>query len=511
MLFGIILTGNVFAKYTIERNNLIIETNLDRTIAKATVTYSNSQIINQDVIVTIKCNEKMKDLDGWNISDDKMTFTKTFQNNISKDVELFDLAGNKTIVNINITNIDKEKPKVECISISNSNTDYSLYANSKKTINLSIKITDNIQLNNIDTSKITVKVNSNNANLTKQLTEVSSNLKEKTYNLKLTNVLGDGKLNVIFEDGFVNDTALNNNIKTDVATNILIDNTKPAISYSQAIIAQGKVKAMLNSSEIIRNLNGWNITNDKKQLYKEFVSNVSYELDVTDLAGNVTTTSVTVTGATFINLIYASHNSNIGWTYGFGNYDIAGKQSVLTNSLFKTEALAFHIEGNIANDFVMGRAYVFDHWGAESQARCKDSNMLYKYGYNPGDNSWKTMASSDLVTIDGKKYFQFGGAGINGCQNTDINGNNPIPADIANQFHYGMSSISLALKDYTDYSIIYQIYIGEAGWLEVKSDGQEAVYSREKPMSAFRVAIIPKSEKQNQINTWNKDKGTFIR
>ena len=35
------------------------------------------------------------------------------------------------------------------------------------------------------------------------------------------------------------------------------------------------------------------------------------------------------------------------------------------------------------------------------------------------------------------------------------------------------------------------------------------MYSYNKPMSAFRMTLVPKSEKEHVINTWNKDVGTF--
>ena len=197
-----------------------------------------------------------------------------------------------------------------------------------------------------------------------------------------------------------------------------------------------------------------------------------------------------------------------GWSYGFGNYDIAGKDAVLTNSIFKTEALAFNVSGNIDNDFVNGRAYVHTHWG--TQATCKDSGMLYNHGYNPSSTSWKNMNSSDLVTINGNKYFQFGGSGINGVTHTDIHGNNPLTPEISTQFLYGISGITLGLKDYTDYSIVYQIYVHGVGWLEAKSNGEETMYDKAKPMSAFRVALLPSSERQYQLDTWNKDIGQTI-
>lgn len=119
------------------------------------------------------------------------------------------------------------------------------------------------------------------------------------------------------------------------------------------------------------------------------------------------------------------------------------------------------------------------------------------------------MASSDLVTINDKRCFQFGGAGINALNATDINGNNPIPS-IPN-FPFGICGLSLSLKDYSEYSIVYQIYIGNVGWLTTKANGEETIYSKTRPMSAFRVAVIPNSEKTNLINTWNQDVGKIIK
>lgn len=510
-IFGIIVSNIVYGKYILETDSfLMIETNLDRTPPQATVSYSVTELTNGDVQVSIKANEKVQTIEGWKLSTDKQILTKIFTNNIVQDIDIYDLAGNKTTKNISISNIDKVRPIVECISITNSNSAYPEYANSTATIDLKIKISDNIEIKNVDLNKIYVKLDSNSVNVTKEWSLQSENKKEKIYNLRLKNINGNGKLNISFEEGLVTDTANNINLKFDKNTNITIDNVSPTISYSQSVISNGKIKAMLNSNEKVRVLNGWNISTDKKQLNKEFISNVSYELTVTDLAGNKTITKVNVTGATYISLTYASHNSNIGWTYGHGNYDIAGKTSVLTNSLYKTEALAFHISGNVEKDFVKARAYINTHWGAGSKAICKDSGLVYSHGYNPTSTGWKSMNSNDLVTIDGKKYFQFGGAGINGHMNTDINGNGVIDAVIANEFRYGICGITLSLKDYTDYSIVYQIYISERGWLSAVSNGTETMYSTTKPISAFRVALIPSSERQHQIDTWNKDVGKKI-
>ena len=67
----------------------------------------------------------------------------------------------------------------------------------------------------------------------------------------------------------------------------------------------------------------------------------------------------------------------------------------------------------------------------------------------------------------------------------------------------------MKLKDYSYFSIIYQILVNEVGWVSACSDGQECMYFKDKPMSAFRIALVPKTEKQYVIDTWNKDIGTF--
>lgn len=103
-----------------------------------------------------------------------------------------------------------------------------------------------------------------------------------------------------------------------------------------------------------------------------------------------------------------------GWTYGFGNYDIAGKRAAISsNCAYKTEAIAFNIEGNVANDFFQANTYIYTKWAIGTYARCRTTGILYRSGYNPSSTTYKTMASSDLVNLNGKSYIQFGGAGIN--------------------------------------------------------------------------------------------------
>jgi len=75
----------------------------------------------------------------------------------------------------------------------------------------------------------------------------------------------------------------------------------------------------------VRSIDGWEFSEDGLQLTKQFTNNISYQLPVTDYAGNISMVDINILKATYINLIYASHNSRVGWSFGYGNYDVAGK------------------------------------------------------------------------------------------------------------------------------------------------------------------------------------------
>ena len=180
----------------------------------------------------------------------------------------------------------------------------------------------------------------------------------------------------------------------------------------------------------------------------------------------------------------------------------------MRNDKLKTEAIAFRIEGNMESDFVQANAYIHTYWGENSIAKCEESGILYRHGYNPNVNEFKTMNSADVVNIAGKKYFQLGGTGVNLYRKTDINGNNPIPYNESNQYSFGVAGITLRLKDYSQFAIIYQVYQSQCGWVTAKSNGEECYYKKNLPISAFRITLVPKTEKQYVLDMWNKDVGT---
>lgn len=85
---------------------------IDKEPPKATVALDNSNITNQDVTVTITTDEECKQIEGWTLSADKKTLTKRYSNNVNEKVTVEDTLGNKTVVDVIISNIDKTAPIV---------------------------------------------------------------------------------------------------------------------------------------------------------------------------------------------------------------------------------------------------------------------------------------------------------------------------------------------------------------------------------------------------------------
>lgn len=408
-----------------------------------------------------------------------------------------------------VIDIDRNPPKIELVGLQNTNVGYEKYANQTHTITAQIKVTEeHIISNNMSLENLVVQVNGKNAEIQNiKMVEKKREGDSIYYDIILTGIRTEGILSFIIKEGTIVDKSYNVNPETVISTDIQIDNTNPDGIFSETEIEEGKVLATILANEKIRGVEGWKLTQNEMQLEKEFTNNISYIFTITDLAQNTKEIEVNISKATNIMITYASHNSAIGWTYGYGNYDVAGAQAVKENPIYKTEALAFRITGNIPEDFVQINTCIYTHWGEGSKATCGDTGMIYQYGYNPGRNLYKTMASDDLVTIDGKKYIQFGGTGMNGFQKTDIEGNNPIPLETVYQYNYGISGVTMKLKDESYYSIVYQILVNGQGWLKTCSDGEEAMYQFNRPMSAIRLALVPKTEKAYISNLWNQDVG----
>ena len=102
--------------------------NIDKTPPTYDISYSDTNLTNKDVVVTLAFNEDINYTDnmqnsGWSKVNSK-TYKKTYSENVSNAKRtIYDLAGNSTEVTINIDNIDKVTPEAE-VSYSTSEETY---------------------------------------------------------------------------------------------------------------------------------------------------------------------------------------------------------------------------------------------------------------------------------------------------------------------------------------------------------------------------------------------------
>lgn len=110
---------------------------VDSTKPELEISYTNTQITNENVIVTIKANEEIQPVSGWTLSSDKKQLTKTFSANTNINVTVIDIAGNEETARIEINNIDKTNPEVEI--------KYSTTSQTIDSVTVTIKANEKIQ------------------------------------------------------------------------------------------------------------------------------------------------------------------------------------------------------------------------------------------------------------------------------------------------------------------------------------------------------------------------------
>ena len=405
--------------------------------------------------------------------------------------------------------LDDIPPKFELLNIHNTNTSYEKYANSSHIITIQLKLTEsNIQINNFSQNTLKIKVGNNYISPAfKYFKLISENSDEKIYEISFTNLSGNGSLSIYIPDGVVEDSCDLKNSDMLFDLNIQVDNISPTLTLQENLQEDLTSIITINSSECIRPLNNWIISNDNTNLSKTFYNCISYPLTINDYAQNASKILVSPSQANNISLLYTTYDSYSGFSNS-SNGEVCGKTTILSDNTNKTESLFVRLETSSANLKLQGRIFLYTHWGENSTAICNYSEYSFVYGYNPSSTSWYTVNSDKLLYHTKKLFTQFGGIGLNFPNKNDTSGKNPIPSEIANQNLYGISSISFKLTDSSIFSIVYQTYIKNQGWQKVCSDGEESILNFNKPISGIRMNIVPKTDKQYLIDFWNKDIGT---
>lgn len=90
------------------KTNVVVQ-GIDKTAPKTDVTYETTE---NGVLVTIKADEAIQDVEGWTRVDDQ-TLQKLFTENGTEEVIVQDTVGNQTKVTVTVDSIDKESPIVK--------------------------------------------------------------------------------------------------------------------------------------------------------------------------------------------------------------------------------------------------------------------------------------------------------------------------------------------------------------------------------------------------------------
>ena len=232
----------------------IVINNIVNEAPECKVSYSTIDPTNKDVIVTITSNRELKELNGWTLSEDKMSLTKTYNQNTEEKLELEDLYGNKMTALISIKNIDKEKPKLE--------------------ISYSTK-----ELTN---QKVKVEIKSDEKLNKPEGWEISAD--EKT----ISKYYFENEIIMLkVQDLAGNETEIEVKVEN-------IDKEKPQtrVEYDEK---DNQVIVHIISNKELQEVEGWELSEDKKTLTKIYLENEKDVISVTDLAGNITEVAVAVT------------------------------------------------------------------------------------------------------------------------------------------------------------------------------------------------------------------------
>lgn len=233
--------------------------NIDRITPEIQVEYNNQEITSQDVVATIKSNEPLQTLEGWKLSEDKLSLTKSYDENKTEQVTIIDLAGNEKQVTIAVQNIDKVAPMIQ-INYKKQLNNPENEAEGYETI---VTITADEVIREIEGWTLS----ENGRSLTKSYKE---NIKEE---IEVSDIIGN-----------------------KVIANIDIGELKLEVKYHNLGTSSiDVVTVSIVANRELKTIEGWELSADKKMLTKSFAENVNKYITVEDITGNVSYIEVLIT------------------------------------------------------------------------------------------------------------------------------------------------------------------------------------------------------------------------
>ena len=248
-------------------------------------------------------------------------------------------------------------PKIELIDIKNTNLGHTNYANRTHNITVKIRVIEkNVEEENLNSNTVFL-LDEKEITPKYSIKQISKTDEYIDYEINITKINGNGNLKIKIKEGAIKDVANQVNEETVFDTGIIIDNIAPVAYFSQEEIEDGKVLAKIKANEKIDEVNGWNLNSEKLELSKEFACNVTYPFEIKDYAQNSTVLDIDITKATNIKIKYGAAGAYNKWEFGYGKGDVAGKESVKANPIYKVEGMSFYEEG-LDKDFIQFRPYI---------------------------------------------------------------------------------------------------------------------------------------------------------
>lgn len=138
----------------------------------------------------------------------------------------------------------------------------------------------------------------------------------------------------------------------------------------------------------------------------------------------------------------------------------------------------------------------------------KATNISLQYGpFSPSNK--QVLVSSGKISVYNPISSHSISLKLSGHPHSSLKGKSYIYTNLKNGYQPSSITkwIASKFKNISDFSIVFQSYVKDIGWSEAVSDGQENPVQYSKPIYAFRINLVPITEKQYFINFWNRDIG----
>jgi len=312
------------------------ESNYNFTIDKTAPKLRTEYVENLDGSITVKIisDKQIRAIEGWNLSGNKLTLSKTYSVNKTETLTIFDLLGNSVDITIQITGINIKTFAIDVSYSTKDITNQNVLVTITSTLPMKqlsgwnldttkciqtkefssnttqliivestegVTAQEEIHITNIDKQAPLIRVNCSNLGVTNQdvIVKIISNeelqplsgwvlstdkkILQKTYGQNTNQTI------------VVKDLAGNEARVTVQITNI--DKTAPGIrvDYSNSEATNQDVIVKIISNEELQPLSGWTLSTDKKTLQKTYGQNTNQTIVVRDLAGNETRATVQIT------------------------------------------------------------------------------------------------------------------------------------------------------------------------------------------------------------------------